>query len=256
MTFEFQLEPCIMAKFFGFCSVISSILFGVSVFYGLQGTPTHLLWGLGAAIFAASLHCLVFAIFTGSGKDTRLLVEDLSLNQEYVKRTKAFKKEVFPPALYAIFFLLILTTLGGATSKAGISWVGWLHGLWAVFTIFYNLKTYWKEYKAIKLNSEILKDLNAKAGEILSHQKPEITEFTVGESSEKVADLEWGTHVYAFGRFLGFLSWNTWLVYLYFRFIMGELRTPIWPFILVSAILGFGGWLLKYKYQNFKPKFH
>ncbi|MBM4303066.1 MAG: hypothetical protein FJ112_01925 [Deltaproteobacteria bacterium] len=242
-----------MKTFFGLCSLISAALFGVSVLYGLQGVPNHMLWGLGASIFAASLHCLVFAIFTGSGKDTRLLVEDLSLNKEYVKRTKAFKKEVFPPALYAIFFLLILTTLGGAASKAGAVWVSWVHGLWSTFTIFYNLKTYWLEYRAIGVNSEILKDLNFKAGQVVKQHKSETTEFTPGSEPQKVADLEWGTHVYAFGRFLGFLSWNTWLVYLYFRFIMGDLRTPIWPFVVMSGVLWAGGWFLRTRYQGFKP---
>ena len=199
---------------------------------------------------------MVFAIFTGSGKDTRLLVEDLSLNKEYVKKTKAFKKDVFPPALYAIFFLLILTSLGGACSSSTHIWLKWAHGFWACFTIYYNVKTFWLEYKAIGVNSSILKDLNANAGAIVSQQAPEPTEFTVGSEPQKVADLEWGTHVYAFGKFLGFLSWNTWLVYLYLRFIMGEIRTPIWPFVLVSLGVWFGGTFLKIRYQDYRPKFH
>jgi hypothetical protein len=245
-----------MTRFFGICAVISTLLFGVSVVYGLNGIPTHLLWGLISAIFAALLHCLVFAIFTGSGKDTRLLVEDLSLNKEYVKKTKAFKKDVFPPALYAIFFLLILTSLGGACSSSTHIWLKWAHGFWACFTIYYNVKTFWLEYKAIGVNSSILKELNANAGAIVSQQAPEPTEFTVGSEPQKVADLEWGTHVYAFGKFLGFLSWNTWLVYLYLRFIMGEIRTPIWPFVLVSLGVWFGGTFLKIRYQDYRPKFH
>jgi hypothetical protein len=245
-----------MARFFGFCAVVSTVLFGLSVWFGLQGVPNHMLWGLGAAIFAASLHCLVFAIFTGSGKDTRLLVEDLSLNKDYVMRTKAFKKEVFPPALYAIFFLLILTTLGGAASNSSHRWVAWIHGLWACFTLYYNLKTFRLEYRAIGVNSSILKDLNANAGEIVSQQAPEPTEFTPGDDPQKVADLEWGTHVYAFGKFLGFLSWNTWLVYLYFRFIMGNLKIALWPFLLISAGLALGGFILRTRYQDYRPKFH
>lgn len=244
-----------MARFFGICAVINSLLFGVSVVFGFKGIPSHMLWGLGTSIFAALLHCLVFAIFTGSGKDTRLLVEDLSLNQEYVKRTKAFKKDVFPPALYSILFLLILTTLGGAVSNSTQLWVYWLHGIWAAFTIFYNIKTFWLEYKAIGVNSGILRDLNAKAGEVVSHLKAEPTEFTPGSDPQKVADLDWGTHVYAFGRFLGFLSWNTWLVYIYVRFIMGDIRTPLWPFILISLALWLGGLFLKTRYQDYRPKF-
>ena len=245
-----------MAKFFGFSAVISTILFVLSVVYGVIGVPNHMLWGLVAAVFAASLHCIVFAIFTGSGKDTRLLVEDLNLNQEYVKKTKVFKRTVFPPALYAILYLLILTTLGGACSNTSHVWVGWLHGLWALFTIYYNIKTFWLEYKAIGVNSGILKELNLKAGEVLHDQVPEITEFTVGNEPQKVADLDWETHVYAFGKFLGFLSLNTWLVYIYFRFIMGETRTLIWPFILVSGLLWLSGFILRKKYQGYRPKFH
>ncbi len=245
-----------MALFFGICAIVNTVLFGVSVALGLMGVSGHMLWGLGTSILAASLHCLVFAIFTGSGKDTRLLVEDLSLNQEYVKKTKAFKRDVFPPALYAILYLLILTTLGGAVSNSSYVWLSWIHGLWGCFTIYYNIKIFWLEYKAIGVNSDILRDLNIKAGQIVGEQPLEPTEFTPGIEPQKVADLDWGTHVYAFGRFLGFMSWNTWLVYIYFRFIMGDIQTPIWPFILVSALLWLGGFFLKTRYQDYRPKFH
>lgn len=245
-----------MAKFFGICSVISVALFGVSVVYGLMGATNHMLWGLVSAIFAASLHCLVFAIFTGSGKDTRLLVEDLSLNQEYVKRTKAFKKDVFPPALYAIFFLLILTTLGGAVSNTSLTWLPWVHGLWAVFTIYYNIKTFLLEFKSIGINSAILRELNENASRVTSQQIPEPTEFTPGIEPQTVGELEWGTHVYAFGKFLGFLSWNTWLVYLYLRFIMGDIRTSVWPFVVMSLLLWVSGFFLRMRYQDYRPRFN
>jgi hypothetical protein len=46
------------------------------------------------------------------------------------------------------------------------------------------------------------------------------------------------------------------LVYLYLRFIMGEIRTPIWPFVLVSLGVWFGGTFLKIRYQDYRPKFH
>jgi len=245
-----------MAKFFGVCSIVNTLLFGVSVAVGFKGVPSHMLWGLGTSIFAALLHCLVFSIFTGSGKDTRLLVEDWSLNKEYVKKTKAFKKDVFPPALYSIFFLLILTSLGGAVSNSSQKWLYWLHGFWAVFTIIYNVKTFWLEFKAIGLNSNILKELNFQASQVTYNVPAQLEEFTPGSDPQRVADLDWGTHVYAFGRFLGFLSWNTWLVYIYFRLIMGDIRTPWWPFLLVSALLFGAGFFLKTQYRRYRPTFN
>src|SRR4051812_41173938 len=130
-----------MANFFGVGAAIGTGIYLAALLLGHFGASfgvqpfTHLVVGLTAAIWSVSLHCLIFGIFTGAGKDTRLLVEDLRLSPDYVKRMKAFKFTVFPPALYAIMAILGVTSLGGALSAGSAGWLRWAHFAcaWLVF---------------------------------------------------------------------------------------------------------------------------
>ncbi len=240
----------VMAPFFLVTSFIGSALLVVSTFAGYFRWENHLFWGLGSSIMATGLHCLVFGIFTGSGKDTRELVEDLSLNADYVKKTKVYKRTVFPKALYAILFLLITTSLGGYHSAHSIPWMGTAHGFFALFSVYYNLKTFWLEYAAIRENAAILKSINQVAAERTA-ELPKVHYGFSEAGDEKVADLEWETHVHAFGRFLVFLAYNTWLPFIYIRYVMGKFQTPILPFAAVFFIFLISGNILKYKYKKF-----
>lgn len=239
-----------MAPFFLISSLIGSLLLVLSPIAGYMQWENHLFLGLSSAILATALHCLIFGIFTGSGKDTRELVEDLSLSTEYVKKTKVYKRTIFPKALYAILFLLITTSLGGYHSAHGMIWMRTVHGIFALFTVYYNLKTFYLEYKAIVENAEILKKVNEVASRRTS-ELPKVNYDFTPEGDEKVADLEWGTHVYAFGRFLIFLAFNTWLPYVYIRYIMGKFQLPTTPFIAAFVVLLLGGYYLKFKYKGY-----
>ncbi len=239
-----------MAPFFLVSSCLGSLLLILSPIAGYLRWENHLFLGLSSAILATALHCLIFGIFTGSGKDTRELVEDLSLSADYVKKTKVYKRTVFPKALYAILFLLITTSLGGYHSAHGAVWMRTVHGMMALFTVYYNLKTFLLEYRAIKENAEILKKVNEVASARTS-ELPKVNYDFSPTGDEKVADLEWGTHVFAFGRFLIFLAFNTWLPYVYIRYIMGKFQLPTQPFIVSFVVLLVSGYYLKFKYRNF-----
>jgi hypothetical protein len=240
-----------MVTFFAGFAILSSLSLISAAIMGYLGSSYHLMTGLFSAVLAISCHCLIFAIFTGSGKDTRLLVEDWKLDSEFVKRTKVFKRTVFPPALYAILFLLVVTTLGGALSTGG-AWLQTLHGVLALGTLYYNLKTFYQEYLAVKENAAILAEVNRTAGALLKDREAEPEQFE--EGIEKIADLEWGTHVFALGKFLCFMGWNVWLVYLYVHWIMGVLKIPLWPFLLSSLLLLLVGYYLRYLYRSFRPQ--
>lgn len=240
-----------MVKFFAGFAILSSLSLISAAVLGYLGSPHHLLVGIFAAVVAIACHSLIFAIFTGSGKDTRLLVEDWKLDTSFVKRTKVFKRTIFPPALYAIFFLLIVTTLGGAMAKAG-PWLGTVHGLVALAVLYYNLRTFYREYVAVRENAEILAEVNRVASKTLDGRpaEPEVFE----EGVEKIADMEWGTHVFALGKFLCFMGWNVWLVYIYVRVIMGMFTIPLWPFFLSSLALLLSGYYLRFYYRQYRPQ--
>ena len=244
-----------MTPFFGFAAAFSSLLLGATLALGYLGHPSHLIVSLGAAFAAISAHCLIFGIFTGAGKDTRELVQDLHLNPEFVGQTKSFRKITFPPALYAILMILVTAFLGGALSNLKGSYWPMLHGLMAWVTFAYNVKTFVLEYRCVRENAAILKRVNFEAAQVTT-QHPELASVDQFESPEAVDGLggyQWGSHVFALGKFLCFLGWNMLLPYFYMKFIMGMILLPIWPFLVLSAVFLGGGYFLRWKYRQYRP---
>lgn len=246
-----------MSTFFAFLTCLSSVLLFISIGLGYVHSSSHLLFGLSSAILAVLTHCIIFAIFTGSGKDARLLIEDFKLEPSLLKRAKKFKREVFPPALYAIFALLILTSIGGGVSTTGNPLLGTLHGFVAILVMAYNLRVFWIEYKAVKENSHFIKELNQIAAQMTTsetHPRSSTTdtllEFKTGSNEETVLDLNWDSHAHALGKFLVFLAWNCWLVWIYVRWIMGHVWIPTWPFALLSVGFYLVGFFLKRRYSK------
>lgn len=250
-----------MNRFFHFFAIICALSLLASLVAGhfstsLDLAPSHhLLLGLTAGLLTVSLHCLVFGIFTGAGKDTRELVQDLKLDPQYVGSTKAFRRIAFPPALYGIFLVVLTTTFGGALSASGGTTLRWAHFLLAWTTFLYNLKAFWLEARCVRENAAILARVNQEASRaLITHPEegkaiPEVA----GMLSAATETLEWEAHVYALGKFLTFLGWNTWLPFIYLRFIMGYLTMPVWPFLTLSlACLG-GGYYLRWRYQAYRP---
>lgn len=244
-----------MAPFFRFSSILSSGLLAASIVLGYLGHTNHLIVSLIAAFVAISAHCLVFGIFTGAGKDTRELVQDLHLNPEFVGQTKSFRKITFPPALYAILMILITAFFGGALSTLRGSYWPFLHGLMAWVTLAYNIKTYLLEYRCVRENAAILKRVNSEAAKVTT-QNPELADtenFSSPEAVDGLGGYRWGSHVFALGKFLCFLGWNVFLPYIYMRFIMGLILLPLWPFLVFSVVFLAGGYFLRWKYRKDQP---
>lgn len=226
-----------------------------TMFLGYQGQPTHLLWSLAAVFVSISAHCLVFGIFTGAGKDTRELVQDLKLNPEFVGQTKSFRKIAFPPALYSILLLLLTAIFGGALSTSASKVMPWIHGLLAWVSVVYNMKTFVLEYRCIRKNALILSQVNREASRMTTTH-PElkaVEDFSSFETVDGLGGYQWGSHVFALGKFLCFLGWNTYLPYIYMRFVMGMIQLPFWPFLMVGVILFAVGYSLRWRYRNFRP---
>jgi len=134
----------------------------------------------------------------------------------------------------------------------GGRYMPWLHMGLAWVTFFYNVKVILLEYRAVRQNSQIIERLNTESLSAIKKTAP--SKGTDLEEKFPGADAyEWGTHVYALGKFLCFMGGNTWLPYLYIRFIMGYVDLPLLPFIFVS--LGFlcGGYYLRWRYQTYRP---
>ncbi len=245
-----------MSGFFAIFSGVSAALLVTSLITGLTKVMflgmNHLMWGLIAVLLAVSVHCLIFGIFTGAGKDARELFEDLNAKSELVLKIKAFRREVFPPALYCILLLVLGAVMGGAAKNPTMVTV---HFILMLVTVAYNLKTFWKEYCAVRDNGVLVAQVNVLAAELAATMpKPERKELEILEGA--VEDLEWGTHVYALGSFLIFMGMNVWLPFIYFRYIVGYYAMPIWPFLAAFALLVGGGMYLRKRYESFRPVRH
>ena len=242
-----------MSGFFATFSLLSSALLLTSLVTGFGGLTlfglNHLMWGLISVLLAVALHCLIFGIFTGAGKDARELLEDIQLKSDLALKIKAFRMQVFPPALYCIMLLVVSSVMGGAAHTPTMARV---HMALMIFTVAYNLKTFWKEYRAVAENGRLLKQLNEIAAPVsaaLPKGTPKELEILEGATE----DLDWGTHVFALGSFLIFMGMNVWLPYLYFKFIVGYFQLPLWPFIVGSGGLILGGAYLRKRYASFRP---
>ncbi len=232
--------------------LISTLLLGHAPYWVGLTTTAHVFFGLGSALLAILTHCLVFAIFTGSGKDAREVTEDLFLRPHFVKETKRFRRENFSIALYGILALLVVVILGGALGSSGSQVIRVMHLAAAWLAIAYNGRIFWKESIAVRENSRLIETLNSEAAQISS--KNENQDSDVPLLSQTKEHLEWTNHVHALGRFLCFLGYNVWLPYLYLRFIMGYLYLPLWPFIALFSLLLLGGIYLRWSYRPLRKE--
>lgn len=236
-----------MTGFFAFSSVLTSFGLLSAIVMGFQGSGYHLMVALFSAVAGVSLHCLVFGIFTGAGKDTRELSEDLKLSREYFEKIKVFRKTNFPKALYAILLLMAAIFLGGAVTVRPSPTLGLVHGLFSSAAVLYNLYVFFFETKSIRENARLLGEVNRLAGSVASGVERKTIDPEI--DLEPVQPLEWNQHVRAFGKFLIFLGANLFLPFIYMHYIMGMDYIPFWPF-LVSAIALVGcGYVLKTRYS-------
>jgi hypothetical protein len=212
---------------------------------------THMIFGLSSAVFAALVHCLVFAIFTGSGKDTRLVVQGLNLDPTFLKTTRDFKKTVFPPAMQAIGLLLLMVILGGAwgaaKSRVFAQVFSVAHPLLAWLTFFFNVRVFIIEHKAVAENSALIRKVNRSVFEVSKALEPSEDARPTDFPASALTELEWNQTVYGLGRFLSFVGYNIWLPYIYLKYAVAAYWVHWLPFLVVSILLMGAGWWLKRK---------
>ena len=214
-------------------SLLAYLFNAMALMMGWLAPSYHMVVGIGAGLYLILVHCFIFALFTGSGKDIRLMSQDYpELGSDFLKQSRSFKKKVFPHALYAIFGVLILAVLGGAGSVWAHSWLGWVHRAWAFLLFAYLIYVACLEAKYVRKDILLIHELNRRLSSYLEERRiekevPE-SEFTLVQNA------------LALSKFLKFLAWNVWLPFLYLRFIVGNLALSWVPFLIASVLI----WLL------------
>lgn len=118
----------------------------------------HFLCGLFTAVATLLVHCLIFTYFLGTGRWVRevSLAYDLPDAPLY-KTTRELKRQTFPPALFAM-----LSTMAAAAAGAGRQLQDWpwqIHFGLAVIAILINFGAYWIEWRSLRINDGILKQV-------------------------------------------------------------------------------------------------
>ena len=156
-----------MALFLPGLQIITALLLiaaGVSGFYAVPGPQSqsfliHFLLGCFGAIMALFVHSMVMFYFIGSGKGMKDALDEFEIanDSEYRLRIRFFKKTVFPKAFFSILLTLAAGIIGGGVASGMID--HWIH-LWVTLAaIALNLFAFPDEYKYVKENGELVKQL-------------------------------------------------------------------------------------------------
>jgi hypothetical protein len=143
-------------------TLVSIISFVISVYFGLKGTgPADLSWHIRFGFFATFLvtlsQSMTMFYFIGTGKQVKDIVIDHSITEGYVQRTKVFKAQVFPPALWAMLFTMATFIVGGGVHTKMIP--GWVHLLLAAAALFFNIQALFRGAKCMMQHNMLWQEL-------------------------------------------------------------------------------------------------
>ena len=143
-------------------SLLSIVCFGVAVYMGftIDGRAVmqqHVLYGFFATFLVTLSQSMTMFYFIGTGKQVKDLVIEHSITEGFVQRTKAFKTRVFPPALWAMLLTMATMILGGGVHTRVLP--SWVHLLLAAAALYYNIKAFVREAKAMIDHNALMQEL-------------------------------------------------------------------------------------------------
>lgn len=142
------------------------VLFGVTVFLGMTHRSNH--WqhqaiGVLTGIYTLLTHCVVMMHFMGSGKGIKEAIATHNVPNDpktgYTRRLRRLTARSSAMATFGCFSIIASVWLGGAKDT------GHLHGLthawvsWGV--IVFNFYAFWVEYKTVRENTAMIREINA-----------------------------------------------------------------------------------------------
>lgn len=144
-------------------AIWNTIFFVLTIYLGeTHAWPAHFTVALITAIFTCVTHSVVMIHFMGTGKGIKEAVDAYSLPNDpetgYVRRTKKFKARTSGLATVAPLLIIVTTWLGAAchTGRMGTLW----HAVLAYFSVVFNLYAFVVEYRVIRENTAMMKEIN------------------------------------------------------------------------------------------------
>ncbi len=127
----------------------------VTILMGYQATPVHkaqhIIVALVTVVVGLFSQSMTMFFFIGTGKE---LKEKSEQNSDVVQRTKAFKSQVFPAAMWAMTAIMVTFITGGGV-ESGRTPV-WLHTVLSALCIVMYGRAYWVQIRAMNENANLM----------------------------------------------------------------------------------------------------
>jgi len=152
-----------MGKIFLGLAFWNVVLFVATIWLGIAHRSAH--WqhqamGVLTGIYTLLTHSIVLMHFMGSGKGIKDAVETHGLPADYARRTRRFKARTSGLATLSCLLIIAVVWLGGAKDVGMLK--GMTHAWLAYFVVAFNLYSFWVEYRVIKENTEMIREIDAR----------------------------------------------------------------------------------------------
>ena len=118
----------------------------------------HVYMALPSFLLGILGHSMTMFYFIGTGKVVREAVQDGGLEGDWIARTKEFKQQVFPAAMWAMGFIMATSILGGAVDTGHMA--AWIHGLLGIGILVTGARAIVFEVVCISSNLDLLDRLD------------------------------------------------------------------------------------------------
>lgn len=197
----------------------------------------HFSSGLITCICGVGLHTLVIIYFVGTGRTIKAAILQIQLPVEFLQRSNQwYKTRGFLWAGLSCLFLVATLVLGGALD-AGRYYLFAFHQGLAYFTVFFNCTTFVFEYRAIKKNKALLRDIDLAIEKLPPHPEP-----LPIPSIDPPAP-------FMLGQKLTFYAVTLLFPYVFLKNGWGWDHLPFWPFLTLCLLLLVPGIVLKILYR-------
>jgi amino acid permease len=116
----------------------------------------HMIAGIVSAVFALLVHCLIFTYFLGTGRWVKEVARAYHLpDDDMPKLTREFKRQVFPPALFAMLSVIAAVASGAGAQTAPEGFWGLAHPILSVLALAINGWAYVIEYRTVAANGRV-----------------------------------------------------------------------------------------------------
>jgi len=147
------------------CYVMTAITFitlGISFFQSFLKfhvfQADHVTFMILASIIYLFTETLVIFFFVGTGVSVKEYTVDHKLDSSYHKRSIAIKRQVYPPLLWNMLFMIILFILVGAVDT--YRFPGWLYYIIFLACIVHYVKIKIIQNQCFKENTQIILDMS------------------------------------------------------------------------------------------------